>query len=84
MSRHLHHAISSDVEHVLHDINHLSAEEVETLYGIVVEEAGIVFDPVENKRFSSISEWAEFEAELDEMEFSESFGHGKQEYGDDR
>ena len=83
MSRQNHHAISSDVEHILHDINHLTTEEAETLYGIVFEDGGIVFDPVENKRFNSVSDWAEFEAEQDEMEFSEHFGHGKQEYGDD-
>jgi len=83
MSRHNHHAISSDVEHILHDINHMSVSEVENLYGIVFEENGVVFDPVENKRFNSVSDWAIFEAEQDEMEFSEDFGHGKQVYGDD-
>lgn len=82
MSRHLHHAISSDVEHILHDIEHLSQEEVEQLYGIVLEENGAIFDPTENRHFKTVGEWAEYEAEQDEMEFSEHFGHGKQTHED--
>lgn len=83
MSRHLHHDISSDVEHILHDIQFLNSEEVENLYGIILQETGLVFDPIENKHFNSVADWALFEAEQDEMEFSEEFGHGKQEHGND-
>ena len=82
MSRHLHHAVSSDVEHILHDVNHLPKEEISSLYGFEIMEDGTVFDPVANRYFESISVWATFEAEQDEMDYSEHFGHGKQTHED--
>lgn len=82
MSRHHHAAVTSDVYHILHQIKHMPKEEAEQLHGITMNDDGSVFDPTFNKKFESLSEWAEWNAEQDEMEFSEAFGHGKQDYDD--
>ena len=63
-----------EVANVLHEIKDLSEEEIYEVYGINVTEAG-VFDPLYNKRFASVSEWAKFSVEQDDMQSEEHFHH---------
>lgn len=82
MSRHMHRAISNDVNRTLNDFKRLPKAEAETLYGIELQEDGSVFDPAFDRNFENLTAWAEFSAEYDEMEYTEDFGHGKQDYDD--
>lgn len=82
MSKHIHHAVAHDAQHILHDIETLSHDEVESVYGIQLQEDGTVFDPMYNMKFSSVSDWATFGAEQEEMEYGEQFDHGKYNQGD--
>ena len=81
MSRH-HHTISSEISHILYELQNMSKEEAQTVYGIKLQEDGTVYDPTYDKYFESLGDWAEFNAEQDEMEYGEQFGHGKQTYSD--
>ncbi len=81
MSRH--HHIAADTAHqVQHDVQHLSHEELNRLYGIEVLDDGSVYDPTYSQHFKTLGDWVAFEAEQDEMDYSEEYGHGKQTYDD--
>lgn len=43
----------------------MQKEEVEQLFGIELRDHGQVFDPVENKNFKTLEEWATFYVEND-------------------
>jgi len=60
----------------------MSNDEITQLYGIEINPDGTVFDPTYEKTFESLATWAEFEAQYDEMDYSEQFGHGKQTHDD--
>lgn len=77
MSKHNHSAIAQEITHTIHEINRLSKDEVYDIYGIELLEDGRVFDPTYNKTFESVSEWAEFNIEQDEIEYEEHFHTGK-------
>lgn len=79
MSRHL---ASDNFGSIQYDIKHLPTEEVERIYGININTDGTVYDAAYDKTFNSLQEWMNFEADLDDMEYSEEYGHGKQEYDD--
>lgn len=81
MSRH-HHKAAETVETIQHDLNDLSKEELEQMYGIALNSDGSVFDSTYKLKFNSISDWMTFEAEQNEMDFSEDYGHGKQTHSD--
>lgn len=81
MSRY-YHTVSNDVDHILHDYRHLPVDEFKMLYGIEIEEDGTVYDPVLNKEFPSIPDWAKEEAEIEEMETGHEYGHGKETHED--
>lgn len=70
--------VAHEVSHVLNEIKHLTADEVEALYGIRVSKDGSVLDITYNMVFGSVGEWAEFSVEQDNVEFSEHF-HGGDE-----
>lgn len=57
MSRH-HYTHATEAHGILHDITVLSQEELTNNYGIIFTPEG-VFDPVTNKKFKSLQEWAE-------------------------
>ncbi len=78
MSRH-HAAHAGDVNHIIHDINHMSREDAERMYGIEFKEDGRVFDPMYNRGFKTLAEWAEFNIEQDEFEYAEDINHHKED-----
>lgn len=82
MSRNHHRAVET-ASTIQHDIQFLSKEEIETTYGIQINDDGTVYDSAYDKTFANIGEWIEFETEFDEMDYSDEFGHGKQDYYDD-
>ena len=75
MNRHAHSKWHSDYERY-------TKEEFQELYGVEINEDGTVFDPVTNKTFPSLAEWAIAENEYESMDSSEEYGHGKQAYDD--
>ena len=81
MSRH-HHAGVETAGSIQHDYRHLSQEDFERAYGVELNPDGSVFDPVNQKEFNTLNEWISFEAEQDEMDYAESYGHGKQTHED--
>lgn len=52
-----------DYNNVLHDIETMTIFELSKLYGIEVNETEI-YDPIENKKFDSLNEWAIFYDEV--------------------
>ena len=64
-----------EVAHIIKDVNALSSDEVEQIYGIALSEDGTVFDPTYNRNFVSVSDWAEFSVQQDEVDYSEEFGN---------
>lgn len=79
MSRH-HAAHSGDVNHILNDIDEMDRSEAETIYGIIFQEKGKVFDTMYNREFSSLREWAELTYAEDELEYEEDINHHKEGY----
>lgn len=62
MSRHSHSRVWSDIQN-------LSREELESLYGIHIEDDGSVWDTLEHQGFATLAEWAAFtESQDDEYE----------------
>jgi hypothetical protein len=69
---------------VAYDIEHRSAYELQTLYGIQFvedpdEKTGLVFDPVSDKVYQSISEWSAVMAQ--DSEWSNMGSEYEDEYG---
>jgi len=73
MSKHYHGVTASDVAFIVSEVNRLTLEEVKIVFGIEILEEGKVFDPVYDKTFESVSEWAAFNIEQDDMEYEEHF-----------
>jgi len=65
-----HYAHAEEANSILHDIHHLSNDELEMLYGIRIDKDGTVFDPVSQVTFTSLREWAN--EEIREEEWTES------------
>ncbi len=78
MSRH-HAAHSGDVTHVIYDIQHMSQEDAERIYGISFMEDGKILDSAEQRTFPSLLEWAKFNKEQDELEYEEDINHYKED-----
>jgi hypothetical protein len=67
-----HHAVhAGDVLHIVNDINRLNPEDAEKLYGFEFREGLSIFDPMYNKSFGSVEEWAEFNVQQDDLEYEE-------------
>jgi hypothetical protein len=82
MSRN-YHVHANEVAHVVNDIRNLSPEEAEQFYGIKIADNGSVFDPVYNRKFETVTEWAEFNVNQDETEYEEEFNGGRYSDYDD-
>lgn len=67
MSRH-HYAHAQEASTLLYDIDHSNPEELMHLYGIEIYEDGTVFDPVENRKFNTVYEWAEWQSKEEEWD----------------
>lgn len=81
MSRH---NVSHTQSRVLNDVRTLSRQELIDLYGIEIAEDGTVFDPTENQKFKSLTEWASFIDERDDENNYGSFSKiGGKQYFDD-
>lgn len=76
MSKSNHSAVAQEVAYVISEVKRLSQEEAQSVYGIELLPNGKVFDPMYNRTFDSIGEWAEFNVEQDDMEYEEHF-HGR-------
>ena len=57
---------------LMHDVEALSVDEQETMYGITIDPDGSVWDSLEGKEFSSLFLWAEYTASFME-EADDSF-----------
>jgi hypothetical protein len=75
MSRN-HHVHAHEVTHLVQEVNKMSIAEAEQAYGIQISEDGTVYDPTYVRTFVTVSEWAEFSFEQDEVDYSEDFGTG--------
>ncbi len=73
MSKHHHSIIAAAIAFTVSEIAKSSADEIEKLYGIQLSEDGTVFDTTYNKTFESVSDWAEFNIEQDDLEYEEHF-----------
>lgn len=73
MSEHFHSVIANDVRYTINDVNDMTKEEAELIYGIEFKEDGKIFDPVYNQTFEGLSDWATFNIEQDDMEYEEHF-----------
>lgn len=65
MSHRHHSSVAGQVNRLVHDVNKLPAPEAETLYGIVFQDNGAIFDTTYQMEFKSLHEWAEFTVEQD-------------------
>lgn len=73
----------NDAIRLLHDVEAMSPEDRETIYGITIEDDGTIWDSLEGKSFDSLYGWAAYTAEQEEVEDSfHKFG-GKHWYDDD-
>lgn len=62
----------------------LTKDELNDLYGIELREDGTVFDPVENRKFKTLTAWLEFIEEHEQDEMYGSFEkRGSSKYYDD-
>ena len=79
------HHVSHTQSRVMNDVRTLPAEELVDLYGIEISEDGSVFDPTENRKFQSVSEWAQYIAEQDSDDNYGSFSKfgGKHVFDDE-
>ena len=68
---------------VLNDIVRMSKDQLIDLYGISFEENGSIYDPTEMKTFSSLREWANYIAEIEEEENYGSFQKRQNKHGFD-
>ena len=68
MSRH-YSAVANETARIIKDVNTLlkdhNHEDLENLYGIIIEDNGTIFDITYKLKFESVSEWAEFSAKND-------------------
>lgn len=55
---------------LMHDVEELSTEELDSTYGITINDDGSVWDSLEGKEFSSLFLWAEFTANQEEADDS--------------
>lgn len=55
MSKHMQHHTN-----VMHDVLSMSSEELQDLYGIEIQEDGVVWDPLEGKSFETVHLWAAY------------------------
>lgn len=69
---------------VVFDIQTKSIEEIQDLYGIQIDEDGVIYDPCEMEEFESLAAWAAYmdEAAKQDNQGFEKKG-GKQYYEDD-
>ena len=67
---------SGEIDRMINDARKLSATDLRSLYGIIIEEDGQVFDETFQRQFANIAEWANFSVEQDggDFEFEEKFG----------
>lgn len=73
MSKRNYGANSHEIAYIVNEVNRLTEEEIKSLYGIELFDNGKVFDPTYDKTFDSVSEWAEFNIEQDNVEYEELF-----------
>lgn len=73
MSKNNHTVNSQEITYIVNEVKRLDEDEVKSLYGIELLEAGSVYDPTYNKTFDTVAQWAEFNIEQDDVEYEEHF-----------
>ena len=68
---------------LMHDVEEMSAEQQDSLYGISIDADGSVWDSLEGREFSSLFLWAEFTASQEEADDSFHKTGGGRWYDDD-
>lgn len=66
----------------MHDVNQMDESELYDLYGIELMGSGEVYDTLEHKTFQSLSDWAIFTTNQDDVGSIQRFG-GKDWFDDD-
>lgn len=64
-------------------IIHMSIEEIAEHYGIEIAEDGRVYDPMDNRRFDSVTEWALYMDEVEQQAEYAAGYHGNTRYAFD-
>lgn len=57
----------SELDRLLHTLDSTTTNEIESTYGIVVEDDGTVWDSLEGGTFDSIYEWAIYATENEDI-----------------
>jgi hypothetical protein len=78
MSRH-HSSSVQDVNRIVNDMTKLNDQELNDLYGLIVDGEGYL-DTTYNIKLNSVAEWATFNAENDHCESFEHFTHDHNDY----
>lgn len=73
----------SEAIRLMHDVESMTPDEQESIYGITIDEDGSVWDSLEGKSFDNLYSWAEFTAEQEEADDSFHKIGGKHWYDDD-
>lgn len=68
-----HSSIAHEINHLVHEVQNLSKDEVKSLFGIEFRSDGSIYDPTYQTSFATIGEWAQFSVEQDHVEYSEDF-----------
>lgn len=58
MSTHRHSSASRAAEELLRQVEGLSSDDLQQIYGISIDEDGSVLDIVENRKYDSVADWA--------------------------
>jgi hypothetical protein len=81
MTRH-YHVDAHELSTTLHNLNTLPPENIETLYGIKINEDGTVLDIVQNIVFDTVEDWAKSCAVQETTKYSEHTSRRKLSYED--
>lgn len=78
-----HASIVHQTHQILHDVENLTPEALENLYGIELRSDGTVFDTTYQQVFPDVQTWATFSAEQDMADEEEDHMRHKGRYDDD-
>lgn len=74
---------SSEVAHLVAEVRRLTPEQILDVYGIEINERGIVWDTLYEEEFLNIREWAKFTVEQDNLDDDEdeyTAGHSEEDF----
>lgn len=79
MSNKHHRSVAAEVAQIQNHIDSLGSKQIESIYGIIINEDGSVHDIAFNKDFPSLSKWVVFNNQQDEQdsEYDNQYSHGR-------